>query len=292
MRPLVAVRRAVQFDPRFMAKDALFWPVARAASALGPCHDFPSTDALANVFEGDPPVRFVAPTPRRRRGAPVDVRALYDARITIDRAVPTRPRCWHDFMNALVWGTFPKAKFALHARQHRLIAARIAPGARGLPPRSRELDALALIDEGGVVVLASAPAAVQASLRTGGPGSLRGCVESGAADALVFGHAIYESLALGVKPAIVAALVLGREGDSGDVVRDADDALAAALGDGERVWSTRDLARVEADEAHPKGRVSQIEAYLAHIRLRVAHGERRYAPCEGTDETSDHQHGT
>jgi hypothetical protein len=291
MRPLVAVRRTVEFDPRFMAKDALFWPLARAATALGRCDDFPSADTLAKVFEGRPPVRFVAPT-RRRRGGPVDVRALYDARITIDRAVPTRPRCWHDFMNALVWGTFPRAKLALHARQHRLIAERIDPDARGLPPRSRELDALALIDEGGVVVLASSPASVQASLRRGEPGWLRRCIESGAADVLVFGHAIYESLALGVKPAIVAALVLPREGYEGDVVRGADGALAAALGDGARVWSTRDLARVAAEEARPQGRVSHTEAYVAYIRLQVAHGERTCAPCEATDETHCAPYGT
>src|SRR5271166_4157652 len=96
MRPLVAVRRAVAFDPGFVARDALFWPLARAARALGPHGDFPTVQGLASVFEGDPPVRFVPSAPRRRRGAPVDVRALYDARITIERAVPTRPGCWHD----------------------------------------------------------------------------------------------------------------------------------------------------------------------------------------------------
>ena len=292
MRPLVAVRRAVPFDPRFLARSPLFWPLTRAARALEPCDDFPSTDDLYKVFATAPPIRFVEAPPARRRREPVDARTLYDGRVTIERAVPTRPRCWHDFMNALVWGTFPRAKLALHARQHRLIAERIDPDARGLPPRSRELDALALIDEGGVVVLASSPASVQASLRRGEPGMLRRCVESGAADALVFGHAIYESLALGVKPAIVAALVLPREDCEGDVVRGADGALAAALVDGDRVWSTRDLARVAAEDAHPVAGVSHIEAYVAHIRPHVAHDERMHAPCEATDETRDAPHAT
>jgi DUF3025 family protein len=251
VRPLVAVRRAVEFEPRFLERDPLFWPLARAARALGPHHDFPPVEAFGKVFEGDPPVRFVAPSPRRRRGSPVDVRALYDARITIERAVPTRPRCWHDLMNALVWGTFPKAKLALHARQHRLIAERIGPDARGLPPRSPQLDALALLDEGGIVVMASDAGTAQLTLRTGGAGTLGTMVESGRADALVFGHAIYESLALGVKPAVVAAVVLDREGWQGDLVGATDHALSVAIHEGRQFGSPRDLRRVEAAEARP-----------------------------------------
>src|SRR6202044_2198544 len=154
--------------------------------------DLPPVQAFDRVFgveRCDAPVRFVpaAPRPRRRRRPfALDVSALYDARITIERVVPTRARSWHDLMNALVWGTFPRAKSALHARQHCAIAERVAPGARTLPPaRTRELDALALLDEGGVVLLGGDPAW-----------------------AVVFGHAIYESLALGIPPSVVAAIAL------------------------------------------------------------------------------------
>ncbi|MDP9149718.1 MAG: DUF3025 domain-containing protein, partial [Myxococcota bacterium] len=125
MRPLVAVRRAAPYDPRFCETSSLFWPLVRAARALGEHDVFPSVGALARVFEGEPPVRFVAASPRRRRGAPVDPGALYDARIALHGEVPTRPGSWHDLMNALVWGTFPRAKLALHVRQHRAIAARV-----------------------------------------------------------------------------------------------------------------------------------------------------------------------
>src|SRR5215472_912789 len=180
MRPLVAVRRAVPFDPQFITRDARFWPLARAARALSGGADFPPIESLARVFDGDPPVRFVAATPRRRRGAPLDARALYDARITLDRTVPTRSRCWHDLMNALVWGAFPLAKRALHARQYRAVARRLVPGARRLPPaRTPEQDALALLDEGGVV-LVPREVDIRASQTT---------------ELIVFGHAIYESLA-------------------------------------------------------------------------------------------------
>jgi hypothetical protein len=252
VRPLVVVRRGAAFDPQFISRHPLFWPLGRAAEALGHHDDFPPIEALAGVFDGGPPVRFVPAGSRRRRGAPVDVRALYDARITLERTVPTRARCWHDLMNALVWGTFPNAKRVLHARQHRAIAERVAPGACALPPRSPELDALALLDEGGLVVLADDPHAAQTALRTGRRGVLRSQVDSGEADALVFGHAIYESLALRVAPAIVAAVVLGRDGREREVVRAADDALARAFQDDARLLFPRDLTRVDVNEATPR----------------------------------------
>ncbi len=225
--------RAAPFDPDFLDRSPLFWPVVPAArclfasaSAGDERPDFPPVQSLDRVFGEDrreAPVRFVAAAPRPRRGRrphAIDVGALYDARITLDRVVPTRARSWHDLMNALVWGTFPRAKSALHARQHRAIAARVTPGARTLPPaRTRELDALALLDEGGVVLLG-------------------GDVER----AIVFGHAIYESLALGLPPAVVAAITLEVE----DVTpRAVDEALARHIEDGAHFRSPDELHRVE-----------------------------------------------
>ena len=231
MRPLVRVRRATPFDPGFLARSPLLWPLEQAARRLGPLDGFPSHEALRQVFEGQPPVRFVPAAPRGRRRGSVDAAALYDGRITLERRVPTRVGCWHDLMNALVWGTFPRAKRALHARQHRAIAARIAPGARTLPPaRTRELDALALLDEGGVIVL-------------GGDGAM-----------LVFGHAIYESLALGVAPAIVAAIVVGTNTARGDADRlaHADGALASVLEDETRLTTPAELKRVDLTSTPPR----------------------------------------
>jgi Protein of unknown function (DUF3025) len=231
VRPLVAVRRAAPFDPGFLARDALLWPLSRAANALHGYTDFPPPEALAAVFEGAPPVRFVGSVPRRRRRAPVDPRTLYDARVTLDREVPTRAGCWHDLMNALVWGTFPLAKGALHARQYRALSQRIGVGARTLPAaRTPELDALALLDEGGVVTCA-------------------GTVEGAR---IVFGHAVYESLVLGVRPAIVAGLTLAADPTADDpnadqrwgVVRAVDRALAAAIDDPMLLRTPRDLRRV------------------------------------------------
>jgi DUF3025 family protein len=247
MRPLVAVRRAAAYDPRFVERNPLLWPVERAAGALAGFHDFPPPAALDRVFEGEPPVRFVPATPRSRRSrrGPLDLRAMYDARITLDRAVPTRARSWHDLLNALVWGTFPRAKHALHARQHRAIVERIPSGARTLPPaRTREQDALALVDEGGVIVLASDAREASVSLRDD-PATLGDLIAVRAVDAVIFGHAVYESLVFGVAPAAVAAVVVPREGGENGLTREADAALAGALADTSRFRAPDELCRVD-----------------------------------------------
>jgi hypothetical protein len=214
------VAAAIAFDARFTERHPLFWPIAPAARAFAGERDWPAVESYARAF-GDPegaPVRFEAEAaPPRRRRRPVDRAALYDARI-VRGVVPTRPRSWHDYLNALVWATFPAAKRALHARQHRVLDARVPDGARVLPPtRSREHDALALIDEGGVVLL-----------------------ERGATTHLVvFGHALYEGLVLGRPPATACGLrarMPGNERGSGSepgeaaaLVRAADAALAEHL---------------------------------------------------------------
>ena len=229
------------FDRDFAARSPLFWPIAGAAERVlrrGDAHphlsprppsvdaEFPPVEWFNRVFDAEPAVRFVlaAPRPRRRgrRKEAIDPSALYDARITVDRLVPSRADSWHDLMNALVWGTFPRAKSALHARQHRAIEARIEPGARTLPPsRTRELDALALLDEGGVVLPAGDPSAP-----------------------IVFGHAIYESLALGIRPAVVAAIELAVPGKGKGTDKGPGDAVAAVLAAVDEA-----LALVIADDA-------------------------------------------
>jgi hypothetical protein len=210
MPTLRAIRRSASaFDPHFTDKSPLFWPIAPLAHRFAHELDWPEVSTYARVFEGEPPVRFVLsePLPRRHRRVPLDPAALYDARITGDGCVPTRPRLWHDFLNALVWGSFPRSKKVLHERQHEEIAAGLRPGATRLPgARSRDHDALALLDEGGVVLLDA-------------PGKRVG---------VVFGHALYEGLVLGVRSmaarAIEASLDAAPEGLDG-WVRAADEAL-------------------------------------------------------------------
>jgi hypothetical protein len=186
---LRAVRHArAGFDPRFFEKSPLFWPITPAARAFAQERDWPEVSAYARIFDGAAPVHFepAVPRPRRHRRAAVDVAALYDARIVHDAAVPTRARSWHDFLNALVWGTFPRSKRVLHERQHEELVARVTPGAKRLPgERSRQHDAIALLDEGGVVVLEAPEEEV----------------------GVVFGHALYEGIVLGVRSMAARAVV-------------------------------------------------------------------------------------
>lgn len=192
---------AKTFDARFFERDPRFAPITPRAKIFAEYTDWPEPADLDRELASRAGIRFVLakPRPRRQRG-PVDVRDMYDARIARGE-VPTREKNWHDFLNALVWATFPKSKAMLHARQHRAIREWAgADVVRKLPnARTRELDALALIDEGGVIVCDDAK--------------------------LVFGHALYEGFVLGVRSMIARAVpVNGRAAD-------ADALLASRLED-------------------------------------------------------------
>jgi hypothetical protein len=210
---IASIRRAVPFDARFLERHALLWPLARAAQPFRDSHGWPAVAAWSAVFAAGaaPPMGFTvaAPRPRGHRRRDERVPAYYDASIVERGLVPSRERHWHDFLNALVWGTFPRAKSALHRRQAALIAAR-ADGVAQLPSRrTREQDGLAMIDEGGVIAL-EAPASQLC---------------------LVFGHALYEGFVLGV-PHMTARLVrLAVPTLAADPLGQADAALAERLAD-------------------------------------------------------------
>jgi len=195
-----------RFDGRFFERDARFAPITEVARLFVAMTDWPSALEIDGLLGARAGVRFViaARRPRRKRG-PVDLGSLYDAHITRGE-VPTRERNWHDFLNALVWATFPHAKAALHMRQHRALEAwarsesTVLPGDRvaKLPnARTRELDALALVDEGGVIA----------------------CTDR----TMIFGHALYEGLVLEVPAMIARSVEL-----LGESLR-ADELLAARL---------------------------------------------------------------
>jgi hypothetical protein len=207
----------VRWDPKFTRKSPLFWPIAPAAARLAHFDDWPAPSDLAILFPSEgtppanaPPVRFEVASPRPRR-RPAATGVGYDARIALERVVPTRARSWHDLLNALVWATFPRAKLALHARQHRMIAARLGPDRRLPGARTKEQDAVAMLDEGGVVALRDGRASC----------------------AVIFGHAIYEGLACDGPPNVrAAAYVVNLDAlpaDPRDRVAAADGALAALL---------------------------------------------------------------
>jgi hypothetical protein len=242
-----------RWDPSFFRASPLFWPIARAAAALERYLDWPEPEDLTALFERDPPVRFERATPAPRRGTRRARRSedtgdmRYDARIAVARRVPTRSRSWHDVTNALVWVTFPRAKLALHERQHAMISARLGADLRLPGARSREQDAVAMLDEGGVALLcARGHRDVLASALEGRAGraglarceALASLVSGGLLRAAVFGHGIYEGLASGGLQSVCAAgyvievdadaIVPGDVGDR-DHLACADAALASLL---------------------------------------------------------------
>jgi hypothetical protein len=157
----------VSWDPSFFRRSPLFWAIAPAAEKLEGFTRWPEPEELSCLFDGEAPVRFEPAAPRARRSRRLGASERYDALITERRVVPTRRGSWHDLLNALVWATFPRAKLALHARQHRAITSHLGADLRLPGGRTRDQD------EGGVVLLH------------------RG---EEASSPIVFGHAIYERL--------------------------------------------------------------------------------------------------
>jgi hypothetical protein len=191
------MRRTTPFAPEFATHDPFFLPIRSlaqevAAYSAAENEAFPSPATLDAVLAHRAGVRFQAalPKPRRRRGrAPKD---MYDSSIVEAGVVPTRPGSWHDLLNALVWAAFPRSKRALHAAQLSMVRERLDPHTGRMEgARARAHDALALLDEGGAVVL----------LRGGGlPGDsseLSARVRDRSAAVLVFGHALYETMVYG-----------------------------------------------------------------------------------------------
>ena len=176
----------MRWDPSFFRTSALFWPIAPAAAKLEGFRRWPEPEELSCLFDGDAPVSFVPAAPRTRRGRRLGASERYDALITEQRVVPTRRGSWHDLLNALVWATFPRAKRALHARQHRAITSRLGPDLRLPGGRTRDQDAVAMLDEGGVVLLNRA---------------------GDAPPAIVFGHGIYERLVCDGRVSLWAAAI-------------------------------------------------------------------------------------
>lgn len=244
------------FVPRFFEGDPLFWPIAGGARA------FADLDRWPEVAEYGARVRHRATVtfreqpkkPRGKRRGPRCARDLYDGRIVEEGWVPTRPRSWHDFLNMLCWAAFPRAKWQLHLRQHRAQSARIEGAVKALPnARTREQDALALLDEGGVVVLCREERVeeIRSVLAARRAEEARSLFATGAARGVVFGHAVYEHLVLGRGDAWAAGFVVPsvglREGQSeeGALVEEADSALADALATDGSFESPDSLVRVD-----------------------------------------------
>lgn len=201
-----------RWDPAFDRGREVFAPLARAMAPFRHHRDWPALDAWNGALAAREPklrsasgaaIRFV-PQPPKRRSGPVDVDGIYDERIYVHGEVPSRLASWHDFFNMLVWVSFPATKRAINARQRAALRAWIEPGATRLPSaRTREQDALAMLDEGGAIR----------------------AVAGDREQLFVLGHAIYEHLVTGAHEA--RALIVDVTVDA--LAQDAVDAALAAF---------------------------------------------------------------
>jgi hypothetical protein len=227
----------------FAAGDA--WPTLEAMSELV---------ARAAREAGEPEPAIVRQPPRKSGSR--DRSALYDARIVEQREVPTREQHWHDVMNALAWAGFPRAKWALHARQYRALCAAVGERFDAIPgARTATHDAIAMLDEGGVVLLVERSLAdvLYPSLIAPDREPLAPHLREGRAALWVFGHGILESIALAAAlPTVHAfAVTLVCDAVPSDPIASralADSLLAAGLASGELPRPGRPRPSVTLDE--------------------------------------------
>jgi hypothetical protein len=168
---------------------------------------------------------------RPRKAPPRPVSERYDVVIDARGEIPTRPDNWHDLFNALVWASFPRAKSRLSARQRRLHEERARRG-DDTNARTRAQDALALLDEGGVLSLC-APGDLDTLTRALSDRPLAEIVREGRARVLLFGHAALEHLVHGdgVRAVVIPLAVEDPHGPLSVVRARTDLALAATLDD-------------------------------------------------------------
>lgn len=212
------------WDAGFVAGHPAHAVLGPAAACFSGCSVWPAPATWRSLLEAGGrvealvaasgvPITFAPSPPKsraRRRRTPVDVASIYDERIYVRGEVPSREACWHDFLNMLVWATFPAGKRALNARQREALRGHVADGAPRIPgARTREQDALSMLDEGGVLVLvAAADSAVHAALARADADAMAAHVEAGRAAVLAFGHALHEHLLSTQAPVRALALPL------------------------------------------------------------------------------------
>jgi hypothetical protein len=202
VRPL---ERGHPWDARFCDKSPLYWPLRRVVQTFDAHAEWPAVAEIDAALADRAGIHFQEQPPRvrrRRRGRrlPIEMESLYDARIHLSGWVPTRPCNWHDFLNAFVWATFPNAKKAFHARQYAAVTARINEGTQVLPgTRSREMDGLAILDEGGMILLVDEvfEARLVEWIDAKNFDDVQRLIAAEHAVAILFGHALYETLLAG-----------------------------------------------------------------------------------------------
>ena len=205
------------WDPNFYSRSTAFEGLSVPIDYLTGT-DFPGLASMSfqaakagvTNFSGYPLVFVAQPPKGRRRKVASALVPGYEARISQFGEVQTRLQNWHDFFNHLVWLNFPKSK-ATHMQKQHLQRTRtddVALTAWRSGRRTKEQDALALFDEGGVLLVcdASIYEAVVSKLKAMRFDQCNGNIsfsEIGPVYFRVFGHAIFEEFIHRSKDAVV-----------------------------------------------------------------------------------------
>lgn len=177
---------------------------------------WPSLDELTALIERErrrrapqlPSLRCIHCPPRsgRTRRGPLTLEDTYDASIAARGEIPCLPESYHDLFNALAFAAFPRAKRELHERHYRALRESCT-GPRDLVPaeRSRERDALTLLDErGGILLIENSYRSIWRSPN----GRLDLSDARTRCRALLFGHGVLERLQGGHAEIRTSCLVL------------------------------------------------------------------------------------
>lgn len=182
-----------EWNSQVLLQSLLFRPLHPVIEQLTG-DQFPSLNDWNRLLEIQSPIfvqngrslRFVAQEQGR-----LGFESQYEPRCYLSGEVQTRENNWHDFFNALVWLTFPKAKAAINTRHYLALKSIQSDGES---QRGKIRDMATLLDESGVIVVCSAPelADMLQAFRWKDLFWKRRAQLHTAMDFYVFGHGLYE----------------------------------------------------------------------------------------------------
>ncbi|MFW7378687.1 MAG: DUF3025 domain-containing protein [Oligoflexus sp.] len=142
--------------------------------------------------------------------------ARYETQIFEHHAIPHRLKNWHDLMNAAIWLRFPLSKLELHRQAYRLYQEELAlleqstANITHLTGRSRRLDHLTCLDEGGIILLVPSQQWDEVCVEVASRDLLQKgrMLENWQYPLFIFGHGVWEELLAGVTNIQVMTLLV------------------------------------------------------------------------------------
>lgn len=196
--------------------------------------------------------------PSRRRNR-VGKKLSYETYIFEEGFIPTRDRSWHDFFNALIWRTLPRAKLELSKAQR---AAQTERQLKSISQRSSLEDCLTMFDEGGIFTVVSpeiAPVLKSAACGAQESEKVKIFREFGA-ELHIFGHGILEGIVGGDRGTRAICFV----------VPEISSEKSLEAGNTEQM--KRDSSRQIRGNGHLESRSTILDIALADFIKKIARG--------------------